>query len=196
VTVAQVLAYPHQIGDALWRIESARIRRGDAVAVCGPSRGAGALAALAGAEARDGLPAGEGVLVLCASYSGDDEDALACFDEAGARGLPRAVVCTAGALATRAREEGVPVIGVPGGLPEGGAIVYFLLAALWCAGSLVEAEARAAAATLERLGKEWGPDVPREPVTVGGSPLEDVLVEVFRRDLVAAYAGGGSADAA
>jgi hypothetical protein len=86
----------------------------------------------------------------------------------------------------------VPVIGVPAGLPEGGAIVYFLLAAVSSAGAAAGAEA--AAVTLERLAEEWGPDVPRDPVDAGDTPLERVLVEVFRRDLVAAYAAGASPD--
>jgi glucose/mannose-6-phosphate isomerase len=189
VTVDDVLAYPHQIGDALWRIESAGIAPATRnVAVCGPSGGAGELAAQAGAESD-----GPGAFVLCASYSGDDEEALACFDAAG---TPGAVICTAGQLAARAREARVPVIGVPAGLPDGGAIVYFLLAALWCADPALARQAEAAAATLERLGKEWGSDVPREPVEVGDTPPERVLVEVFRRDLRGAYdAAGASPDA-
>jgi glucose/mannose-6-phosphate isomerase len=193
LTVDDVLAYPHQIGDALWRAEAAGVPlAAGGVAVCGPSRGAGALAASCGADARDGLDA-SAALVLCASYSGDDDDALACFEEAAARGLPRAVVCTAGALAARAREEGVPVIGVPAGLPEGGAIIYFLVAALWCADPSLARSAEAVAPTLERLGKEWGSDVPSEPVVIHGSPVERVLVELFRRDLAAAYAAAGAA---
>jgi glucose/mannose-6-phosphate isomerase len=189
MTPEAVLAYPHQIGDALWRIEASGVAGGGSVAVCGPSGGAGELAAAAGAQAHDGPPAA-GDLVLAASYSGDDDDALACFEEAGARGLSRAVVCTAGRLAARAREEGVPVIGVPAGLPEGGAIIYFLLAALWCADPSLARAAEAVAPKLERLGKEWGSDVPREPVSVGDTPVERVLVELFRRDLAAAYDAG------
>jgi glucose/mannose-6-phosphate isomerase len=246
VTVDDVLAYTHQIGDALWRIESAGIARGSAsggVAVCGPSGGAGALAAFAGAHAHDGLAewAGTETFVLCASYSGDDGDAMRCFEEAGRRAAPRAVVCTAGALAAQAREEGVPVIGVPAGLPDRGAVVYFVLAALSCAG--VSLDADPLTETLDRLGKGWGPeasalaerlrgsvpvfagpapiarrwassfeaatgsaafwreDAPPaaqgfEVVTVeplGETPLERLLAGVFQGDLVAAYAGGGSA---
>jgi glucose/mannose-6-phosphate isomerase len=181
MTVDDVLAYPHQIGDALWRIESAGIARhtlAGGVAVCGPSGGAGALAALAGAHAHDGLGfwAGPETFVLCASYTGEDPDALMCFEEAGRRGAPRAVVCTAGALAAQAREEGVPVIGVPAGLPDRGAVVYFVLAA---AGLSLRAEAEAAVATLNRLGKEWGSDAAAlaerlrgsVPVFVGPGPV-------------------------
>jgi glucose/mannose-6-phosphate isomerase len=132
---------PHQIGDALWRIEAAGIPRRDlpgGVAVCGVAYGAGAIAAeilgdQATAPIRDGSPA-EDSFALIASYSGDDEEALDCFEEAGRRGAPRAVICTAGRLAARARGEGVPVIGVPAGFDDPSeAIVYFVLAALECA---------------------------------------------------------------
>jgi glucose/mannose-6-phosphate isomerase len=189
VTIDDVLAYPHQIGDALWRAEASGAPQADLLTVCGSAGDAEQLAAAAGARVGEGDA--EDSIVLCASYSGDDADALSCFEVAGASGARRVVVCTAGALAARAREEGVPVIGVPAGLPEGGAIIYFLVAALWCADRALARGAEAAAATLERLGKEWGPDVPREPVDVGDTPVERVLVEVFRRDLAAAYAAAG-----
>ena len=54
-------------------------------------------------------------LVLCASYSGDTEETLACFEAAGAAGAGRVALTTGGQLAEAARAEGVPVIGVPAG---------------------------------------------------------------------------------
>lgn len=165
--IDDVLAYPHQIGDALWRIEAASVPASPSpggLVVCGASGRAGDLAAAvlggrATAPVRDGLPAAD-AFVLCASYSGDDRSALECFDEAGRLGCPRAVVCTAGALAARARSEGVPVIGVPGGMPDpDNAIVYFLLAALECAeragaGPSLRAEAEAAYAPLVQAASD------------------------------------------
>lgn len=177
-----VLAYPHQIGDALWRIESAGISRRDlpgGVAVCGPGQGGGDLAAAilgerATAPVRDGLEpgTGDGTFVLCASYSGDDEDALACFAEAGRRGCPRAVACTAGALAAAAREEGVPVIGIPAGLEPSSAIIYFTLAAVECANPSLRFELEAASAVLAGVTEEEASTVAEEfragmPVLVG-----------------------------
>jgi glucose/mannose-6-phosphate isomerase len=172
--IEDVLAQPHQIGDALWRIEAAGIaRRGlpGGVAVCGPGGGGDLAAAALGdriaAPVRDTRAlepwVRDDTFVLCASYSGDDEDALACFEEAGARGAARAAVCTAGRLAARAREEGVPVIGVPAGMAPDAAVVYFTLAALECAalagaGPPLRAEAEAAAPALERLAAEWRAD--------------------------------------
>ena len=46
--------------------------------------------------------------VLCASYSGDTEETLACFEAAGALGARRIVATTGGTLAEPARAEGVP----------------------------------------------------------------------------------------
>jgi hypothetical protein len=176
MTVDDVLAYPHQVGDALWRVEAAGIpQRPWRVEVCGVAYGAEAIAAeIIGDRAGDGE-----LLVLCVSYSGDDEEALDCFEEAGRRGAPRAVICTAGRLAARAREERVPVIGVPAGIDDPrAAIVYFVVAALVCAEPSLRVELEAAAPTLERLadGRE------AEPQT----PAERVLTELFRRDLEAA----------
>jgi hypothetical protein len=198
MTRDDVRAYPHQIGDALWRIEAAGIPQRSlpgGVAVCGLSYGAGEIAAeilgdRATAPVRDGLdtPPADDTFVLVASYSGDDEEALSCFDEAGRRGAPRAVVCTAGALAARAREQDVPVIGVPAGIEDPrGAIVYFVLAAL-------EAAARAGAApslqgeiegtvpTLADLADEQAIDLDEE----GRTPSERVLGRLLLRDLAAA----------
>jgi glucose/mannose-6-phosphate isomerase len=179
-----VRAYPHQIGDALWRIEAAAIPRGagaGGVAVCGVSYGAGELAAQV-----LGDRAGEGEFVLCASYSGDDEEALACFEEAGKRGVPRAVVCTAGRLAARAREEGVPVIGIPAGMDDPrAAIMYFALAALMIADPSLKADAEAAVPALTRLA-ELSPDEAKqiEPPEAA-SPVERALEQRMLADLAA-----------
>jgi hypothetical protein len=146
MTLDDVLAYPHQIGDALWRVEAAGIpARSARVSVCGVAYGGDELAAaIVGDRAGDGDP-----LVLCVSYSGDDEEALECLEEAGRDGTPRAVVCTAGQLAARAREEGVPVIGVPAGIDDPrAAIVYFVVAAVVCAEPSLRAELEAASAAL------------------------------------------------
>ena len=72
-------------------------------------------------------------LVLCASYSGDTEETLACFEAAGAAGAQRVVLTTGGTLAELARAEGVPVIGVPAGMQPRAAVVYMTVGALECA---------------------------------------------------------------
>ena len=69
-------------------------------------------------------------MVLCASYSGNTEETLACFESAGALGAQRIAVTTGGRLAEMAREEGVPVIPIPGGFQPRAAVAYMIVAAL------------------------------------------------------------------
>jgi glucose/mannose-6-phosphate isomerase len=177
--LGDVLAQPHQIGDALWRVESAGISRADLsggllVAGVGGSAIGGDLAAAAlGRRAARPVRAvrdyslepwtSDDTLVLCASYSGGTEETLACFEEATARGIPRVALTTGGRLAERAREEGVPVIGVPSGMQPRAAVVYMVVAALECAalcgaGPSLRAELEGAEPLLARLAEEWGPD--------------------------------------
>lgn len=177
--LGDVLAQPHQIGDALWRVESARIPRADlpgGLLVAGMGGSAIgvelASAALGGRAARPlrGVRGyalepwtGPGTLVLCASYSGETEETLACFEEATAKGIPRVVLTTGGRLAARARDEGVPVIGVPAGMQPRAAVLYMVVAALECAalcgaGPSLRSELEATQPLLARLAEEWGPD--------------------------------------
>ena len=177
--VADVLAQPAQLADAVWRTESAGFPRDDApgglvVAGMGGSGVGGDLAAAAlGRRLERPLRTvrgyeldpwvGPGTLVLCASYSGDTEETLACFAAAGAAGAARAVVTTGGGLGDAARAAGVPVMGVPAGFQPRAAVVYMTVAALEAAAACgaapqVRAEVEGAAAPLERLAREWGPD--------------------------------------
>jgi glucose/mannose-6-phosphate isomerase len=174
-----VLGAPHQVGDALWRAESARAPQVDVpggLVVCGMGGSAigGDLAAAAVGE-RAERPirtvrgyrlerwVGPETLVLCASYSGDTEEALACWEAATAAGAPRVALTTGGRLAELARADGVPVISPPGGFQPRAAVVYMLVGALECAALCgaapsLRGEVEAAAALLERLVEEWGPD--------------------------------------
>jgi glucose/mannose-6-phosphate isomerase len=177
--LGDVLAQPHQIGDALWRVESAGIRRTDqpggllVAGMGGSAIGAELAAAALGRRATRPVRAVRDyalepwtpadTLVLCASYSGDTEETLACFEEATSRGMPRIVLTTGGQLAARAREEGVPVIGVPSGMQPRAAVVYMAVAALECAalcgaGPSLRGEIEGAEPLLSRLVEEWGPD--------------------------------------
>ena len=167
-----VLAYPDQIGAALWRDDAAGVPHGPAD-VCGAAHGAGKLAAQI--VAGRGVSSGERV-ALCVSYSGDDQEALDCFEAAAG---PRVAVCTAGALAAKAREEGAPVVGVPAGISDPrAAIVYFTVAAVMCEAPHLKPELEAAATTLARLA--GGEEAPLE------TPAERVLGERLREDLAAA----------
>ena len=144
-----VLAQPEQLGDALWRAQSAGIPAQDrpgGLIVCGMGGSAigGDLAAAAlGDRATRPITTVRGYaleswtgpdsLVLCASYSGNTEETLACFEAAGAAGAGRVVLTTGGQLAELARAEGVPVIGVPAGMQPRAAVVYMVVGALECA---------------------------------------------------------------
>jgi glucose/mannose-6-phosphate isomerase len=181
--VAEVLDLSTHLRDALWRVESAGALPVDApggliVAGMGGSAIGGRLAAAALGPrltrplfvADDyELPgwAGPQTLVLCSSYSGATEETLAAYDDAVQRGAPRLVATTGGPLAERARRDRVPVIPVPGGFQPRAAVGYSLVSALeaarlaGAAPSMAD-EIEAAAALVETLAAEWGPDGPQD----------------------------------
>ena len=74
------------------------------------------------------LPRGIGTRshVLLVSYSGNTWETLEAFVAAGRAGAPRTVITSGGALADRARQEGVPVLSVPPGLPPRSAVGHLL----------------------------------------------------------------------
>jgi glucose/mannose-6-phosphate isomerase len=164
-----VLAIPDHLRDALWRVESARLESADSAGllVCGLGGSAigGSLAAAAlGDRLRRPLAtvrgyrlpgwAGPDWTVLCSSYSGATEETLACFDAAAALGSRRIVASTGGPLVERARDEGVPVVGLPGILVPRAAVAYMFVvaaevASLAGAAPRIAEEIEAAAAELE-----------------------------------------------
>lgn len=168
------LSISDHLRDALWRIESARLAAGEDAAgllVCGMGGSAigGDLAAAAlGSRLTRPLLTVRGYelpswasaewTVLCASYTGETEETLACFAAAEALGAPRIVVSTGGKLVEQARQAGVPVIGLPGILQPRAAVAYMFAtaaeaAALAGIAPRIHTEIDAAAAFLEqRLG--------------------------------------------
>jgi glucose/mannose-6-phosphate isomerase len=177
--LGDVLALPEHLRDAVWRVESAIMQDWDTaaglvVAGMGGSAIGGALAraALGDHASRPifvtrayGLPTWTtpDTMVLCASYSGDTEETLACYESAGALGAKRTVVTTGGRLAEMARADGVPVIPLPGGFQPRAAVAYMIVAALEVAalcgaGPRLTAEIDVAASHIEQLVAEWGPD--------------------------------------
>jgi glucose/mannose-6-phosphate isomerase len=179
--LGDVLAQPLQLGDALWRTQSAGIRSRDmpgGFVVCGMGGSAigGDLGKAAlGDRATRPIYVVRGYaleswtppesLVLCASYSGNTEETLACFEAAGAAGAQRVVLTTGGKLAELAREEGVPVIGVPAGMQPRAAVIYMTIGVMECAALCgaapgLHSEIDTATSLLERLIEEWGPGAP------------------------------------
>ncbi len=156
-----VLAIPEHLRDALWRVGSARIPAADSegLLVCGmggSAIGGDLAAALLGDRLQRplltvreyGLPswAGAGWTVLCSSYSGETEETVSGFADAGERGCRRIVASTGGELVELARPAEVPVIGLPGLLPAPRVGVAYMLV---CA-----AEVAALSGVAPRIGEE------------------------------------------
>ena len=179
----EILDLPVHLRDALWRVDSAGLQPGEPaggliVAGMGGSGIGGrlALGALGSRATRPlSLAAGYALppwatadsTVLCSSYSGGTEETLSCYDAAGELGARRIVATTGGALAERARRDGVPVIPLPGGFQPRAAVGYAMVvtlevAALAGVGPSLRAEVEAAAALAERLAAEWGPGSPED----------------------------------
>src|SRR5581483_1719826 len=144
--LADVLGLAEHLRDAVWRVESAIMEDFDTpaglvVAGMGGSAIGGALAraALGDHASRPifvtrayGLPTWTtpDTMVMCASYSGETEETLACYESAEALGAKRTVVTTGGRLAEMARADGVPVIPLPAGFQPRAAVAYMVVAAL------------------------------------------------------------------
>jgi glucose/mannose-6-phosphate isomerase len=179
--LSDVLAMPEHLSDALWRVESANLEEHDSpgglvVAGMGGSAIGGALArSVLGDRASRPIVLARGyalpswttpdTTVLCASYSGNTEETLAVYEGAKTLGAHQIVATTGGKLAENAREDGVPVIPIPGGFQPRAAVAYSLVVALETAslcgaGERCHAEIDVAAAHAERLVTKWGPDAP------------------------------------
>src|ERR671939_507510 len=177
--LTDILAIPEHLRDALWKVESAGLESWDSpggviVAGMGGSAIGGGLArAIRGDHASRplltarayGLPSWttNETTVVCASYSGDTEETLTCFEAAGVIGARRVAVTAGGELAELARAEGVPVIPVAGGYQPRAAVAYMTVAALEVAalcgvGPRMNSDIDVAADHLEELVIEWGPE--------------------------------------
>ena len=210
--LGDVLSLPSQLEDALWRVETAGLDRNEELGrggeapllVCGMGGSAvgGDLAAasLANRLTRPlvtvrgyELPpwASPESVVLCASYSGGTEETLACYEAAGALGATRVAVTTGGALASQARTDGVPVIGIPSGLQPRASVAYMLVSVLEVAAFAgvaprVRTEIDASSAALRQLADEWGPEA-------GEGNLAKEIAGGARDSCVCVYGAGPTA---
>jgi glucose/mannose-6-phosphate isomerase len=176
--LADILAMPEHLSDALWRVESANLEAretpgGLVVAGMGGSAIGGSLARVTlGDRASRPIVLARGydlpswatpdTTVLSASYSGNTEETLAVYDAAKTLGARQIVATTGGKLAEFARGDGVPVIPLPGGFQPRAAVAYSLVVALEVAGlcgasERLHAEIDVAAAHAGRLVAKWGP---------------------------------------
>jgi glucose/mannose-6-phosphate isomerase len=109
---------------------------------------------------------GRTLCVVC-SYSGNTEESLALYDDAGARGARRLGITSGGALAERAQRDGVPRAAMPGGLPPRAALGYSLvsllaiLRALGCPGT-AESDLDEATRVLAAGNERLAPETPEE----------------------------------
>src|SRR3954451_15821445 len=212
--VADVLAMPSHLEDALWRVQSAslektlrRMEGPTPLLICGMG-GSAVGGDLAAAVLGDRLMAPlrtirsyelpawamPGSYVVCASYSGNTEETLACYEAAGALGAPRIAVTTGGRLAEAARADGVPVIPLPGGLQPRSAVAYMVVAVLEIAAYVeaapaVRTEIDAACASLTELAKEWGPEADSDS-------LAKRVAQRGHRTIVSIYGAGPTAPVA
>jgi glucose/mannose-6-phosphate isomerase len=116
------------------------------------------------------LPAwvGRDTLVVCVSYSGDTEEAVAAFDEAASRGARTVAISAGGALADRAGSASTPHLSLPGGIPQPraalGAMTGAALGALVAAGVLEDAadDVEAAVSSLRSVALDLAHDAPAE----------------------------------
>lgn len=124
-----VLDIPNHIRDAIWRADSAQLkpRPSSGFVVCGmggSAIGAELARGLLGnrltgplvVSRNYGLPkwVNSDWAVLASSYSGDTEETIASFKDAGEAGTHRWVAGTGGQLGAQARDEGIGVVGLPG----------------------------------------------------------------------------------
>jgi glucose/mannose-6-phosphate isomerase len=198
-----VLALPDHLGDALWRVESARVEAAPSAGllICGMGGSAigGDLAAAALGERLSRpvvtvrgyeLPAwvGSDWTVLCSSYSGATEETVACFEAAGALGARRLVAATGGPLVDMAREDGVPVVGLPGILQPRAAVGYMFVTAAEAA-ALAGAAPRIAAEVETTAGflREQADDLRERAATIAAR-LEGTLPVFYGAELTAPVA--------
>ncbi len=92
--------------------------------------------------------------VVLISYSGTTWETLAAYDQAGAKGAPRAVMASGGELLQRAQKDGVPFLEIPPGLPPRSAVGYLFGGLLALADPLFpESNAARLSHAVERLAR-------------------------------------------
>jgi glucose/mannose-6-phosphate isomerase len=202
---ARITAQPEHIEEALARVATApwRITAGSPSLLAVGALGGSAIAAdLTTGLYHDRLPrpllvvrdyhwpacVGRDALALLCSYSGETEETLALYREAGERGIPRAAITTGGTLADWCQRDGVPCAALPGGSPPRAALfsawvtITALLPALgWIDGQ--ETAWREAAAHLRARNRMLSPDAPE-----AGNPAKQ-LARALAGRFVFVYTG-------
>ena len=92
-------------------------------------------------------------IAVFTSYSGNTEETLAAFEDAGRRGAQRIAITTGGQLGLRCKEQAVPLLSVPGGLPPRAALPYTLVPQLHLASQLQISSI--SSATMHKSSSNW-----------------------------------------
>jgi glucose/mannose-6-phosphate isomerase len=105
------------------------------------------------------LWANSATLAVFTSYSGNTEETLSAFEEAGAQGAQRVAISTGGKLAERCGAENVPCHRIPPGLPPRAALPYTLVPLLQLARSvdilsLSDSQISETSGALRQLGEQ------------------------------------------
>ena len=202
---ARIVSQPEQIEAALARDAAApwRLPAGAPTLLAVGALGGSAIAAdLTEGLYRDRLPhpllvvrdyhwpafLGPDSLALLCSYSGETEETLSLYREAGERGVPRAAITTGGMLGAWCARDGAPCALIPGGAPPRAALFssWVTLTALLHALGWVDDPApawREAAAVLRARNGAIGPESP-EPT----NPAKQLALALAGRT-VFIYAG-------
>lgn len=136
--------------------------------------------------------------LLAISYSGNTEEALSAFAEAGNRGLTQLAISSGGKVEAAAREARAPFLKLPPGLPPRAAAGYAYAAAFEVGLKLVGdraaghplAEPARLAEHLTRAAAAWAPVVPQ-----GKNRAKEIAVALHGR-LPVVYSGVGPPEAA
>ncbi|MBK5110112.1 MAG: bifunctional phosphoglucose/phosphomannose isomerase [Thermoleophilia bacterium] len=203
--LSDVLDIPDHIRDALWRVDSAQLKPVQSVGfvVCGMGGSAigGELARGLLSDRLSGplvvvrsyrLPewVTDEWAVLGSSYSGETEETLSSFREAGQEGAHRWAAGTGGQLADEARNSGLGMVGLPGNFQPRATVAYMTVVAT-CTAHLagiapdVRGELERAADYLEESSdslqakaNELAQQIGEVPLVVHGA---DMTVSVARR---------------
>ena len=139
---------------------------------------------------------GKDTLVVASSYSGNTDETLACFEEAAGRGCRVTAVTSGGALAERARVQGIAVVEVPTGFMPRSAVGYLTFGALGALEAVgvippLGPEVDHVADVLEGVGDEVAPGRPASE-----NPAKDLATAIGDRFPVVWAADGIGAVAA
>jgi glucose/mannose-6-phosphate isomerase len=125
-------------------------------------------------------------LALLCSYSGETEETLSLYEEAGAHAIPRVAITTGGRLAEWCRRDRVPCTIIPGGSPPRAALFssWVTLTSLLHALGWIPDETQAwqeAAAVMRERNRELAPEVPesRNPAKQMARSLAGRFVFVY-----------------